>query len=67
MSDVSITVRDNGPLIVKGGAVITDSEGNSYEVKETIYLCRCGQSENKPFCDARHKVAGFESTPRATA
>lgn len=66
MPEVSITILDNGPLIVKGGVTMTDSEGNTYEVKETIYLCRCGQSENKPFCDARHKTAGFESTPRAT-
>ena len=67
MSEVSINVLDNGPLIVKGGVTITDSEGKTYEVKETIYLCRCGLSDNKPFCDARHKDAGFASTPRATA
>ncbi len=65
MADIIIEIRDNGPLLVKGGAALTDASGNSYETKETLFLCRCGQSDNKPFCDGTHKRRGFESTPRA--
>ena len=64
MSEVVISVRDNGPLMVKGGAIVEDGEGKRWEVKETTFLCRCGQSANKPFCDAAHKGCGFESAPR---
>jgi CDGSH-type Zn-finger protein len=32
---------------------------------ENIVLCRCGQSENKPFCDGTHRLTGFEATGRA--
>ncbi len=35
-----------------------------YKIKETAFLCRCGQSAKKPFCDAAHKAYGFESAPR---
>jgi CDGSH-type Zn-finger protein len=62
-----IKVRDDGPYKVTGPVVLTDAEGNRFEVPEgnAIALCRCGQSETKPFCDASHKTAGFTSCPRA--
>ncbi len=65
MADISITVRDNGPYLIRGGAVVTDAEGKAYEVQDVVALCRCGLSNKKPFCDATHKVQGFESAPRA--
>lgn len=65
MSDIVIRIRDNGPLLVRGGATVTDSEGNTYESKDTIALCRCGHSAMKPFCDASHKAQDFQSAPRA--
>ena len=64
MDSPTINVRDNGPLKVVGNVKVLDAEGNEFETKETFYLCRCGRSENKPFCDGSHKQ-GFESTPRA--
>lgn len=64
MSEVVITVRDNGPLRVTGPVVLEDAEGNRFETKEQFFLCRCGMSKNKPFCDGSHKQ-GFESAPRA--
>jgi CDGSH-type Zn-finger protein len=65
---VEITVRDDGPYKVTGPIRLVDAEGNEYvlEGDRPIALCRCGQSQNKPFCDATHKASGFESCPRAT-
>jgi CDGSH-type Zn-finger protein len=63
MSDVKIQARDNGPLLVQGAIQLQDGEGNTYETKEATYLCRCGLSMNKPFCDGAHK-GKFESQTR---
>jgi CDGSH-type Zn-finger protein len=61
-----ITARDNGPYLVKGPVVVTDAEGNEYRLeRETIALCRCGGSMNKPFCDGTHSKVGFRAAERA--
>ena len=62
-----ITVRDNGPLLVKGEVTLKDAQGNTYnlEGKDTFALCRCGTSGNKPYCDGSHKE-GFESKCEAS-
>lgn len=44
----------HGPIWVKGGIPIEDENGKLYPVRNRVTLCRCGKSENKPFCDARH-------------
>lgn len=50
-----IEVIENGPLKITGKINLTDSKrGVNTEVKE-IYLCRCGRSANKPYCDGTHK------------
>jgi CDGSH-type Zn-finger protein len=66
---VEIKVRDDGPYKVTGPVRLIDVEGNEipYDVERPIVLCRCGQSRTKPFCDASHKAAGFESCVRAAA
>ena len=58
-----ITVNNNGPLRVEGEFTVTDPEGNSFTFpgRSMISLCRCGHSENKPFCDGAHKRQGFQS------
>lgn len=61
----TITVRDDGSLRVSGPVTLLDAEGNAFETRKTFSLCRCGQSENKPFCDGAHRRVGFESAPRA--
>lgn len=43
-----------GPLWVRGGIEIEAEDGTIYEVRNRVTLCRCGKSENKPFCDAMH-------------
>lgn len=64
MAEGNIKVMDNGPLYVTGSVELVDAEGNRFETKEQFALCRCGKSDNKPFCDGSHKQ-GFESEPRA--
>lgn len=61
MSDVRITVRKNGPYHVQGRVVLVDYEGNEipYEGEE-LWLCRCGGSARKPFCDGTHRRIGFQ-------
>lgn len=66
MAEVTITPNDNGPLLVKGPVRLVDVEGNEFETKqETIALCRCGQSGNKPFCDGTHRKVNFQAVTRA--
>lgn len=66
MADVTITPLDNGPYLVKGPVKIVDTNGDVYEIKkETVALCRCGGSVNKPFCDGTHSKVGFAAANRA--
>jgi len=46
-------------IFVKGPIVIESADGTEYEVRNRITLCRCGESSNKPFCDATHINANF--------
>jgi CDGSH-type Zn-finger protein len=43
-----------GPIWVRGGIPIESVNGTIYEIRNTITLCRCGKSSNKPFCDGSH-------------
>ena len=68
MADVTIQVRDNGPLLVEGSIAIQDADGGSFAVnpdKPAVALCRCGHSGNKPFCDGAHRAADFQASDRA--
>lgn len=68
MSEVKVSVRDNGPFIIEGPVKVTDGEGNEFAIdasKPAIALCRCGESANRPFCDGAHNKCGFESKERA--
>jgi len=49
----------SGPLWVRGNIPIESSDGTVYEVRNRVTLCRCGKSENKPFCDANHVSIEF--------
>jgi len=61
MDDVLVKAIKNGPLEVSGQVQITDSAGAVRPSDESpIYLCRCGHSANKPFCDGSHKRVGFQ-------
>ena len=67
MTDAAITPTDNGPYIVEGTVRIVDADGTEYEVggQTTIFLCRCGGSGTKPFCDGTHETLHFQAANRA--
>jgi len=44
----------SGPIWVRGGVPVVSAEGETYEVRNRVTLCRCGKSANKPFCDGSH-------------
>jgi CDGSH-type Zn-finger protein len=54
-----IGVVKDGPYWVRGGIAVQSADGSTYEVRNRMTLCRCGGSENKPFCDGTHWENGF--------
>jgi CDGSH-type Zn-finger protein len=79
--ELKITVSLNGPYLVTGGIPLSrqvihvDGDGNSREWRRTFRsetsseyaLCRCGNSNNKPFCDESHVRVGFDGSEAPTA
>jgi CDGSH-type Zn-finger protein len=67
MAATKITIANNGSIRVEGEFVILDPEGNAFDLagRTAISLCRCGHSQNKPFCDGSHKRIGFRDEVRA--
>ena len=68
MADFIIEIRENGPYRVSGPIAITDQDGKNYTIPEGqwVSMCRCGHSQNKPFCDGGHRDAGFEAESKAS-
>ena len=58
---IKIDVLKDGPLIVDNLPKLNNSEGNEVPVDEKIALCRCGKSQNKPFCDGAHRAYNEEN------
>jgi len=66
MADVEVTATENGPYKITGSIELVDHDGNPIPVPgKTIFLCRCGGSTNKPFCDGTHSKIGFEGAMSA--
>jgi len=63
---VTITIKENGPLLVDGDFTLVDSAGNEVP-KLKKALCRCGGSTTKPFCDGTHSKIGFQGAAAAVA
>ncbi len=59
IGSAQVRVTSSGPLEVSGQIEIVDDDGTVIEVTEKAWLCRCGHSTNKPFCDGSHSKAGF--------
>lgn len=58
----NIKVRANGPLLCTGDVEVYDASGTLLKKSDDLVLCRCGHSQNKPFCDGSHRTAGFEDS-----
>lgn len=69
MSDVKITVSNNGSLKIEGNVTLVDADGNALPTREgkPFYLCRCGESKNKPFCDGTHNRIEFDGALASTS
>jgi uncharacterized Fe-S cluster protein YjdI len=59
-TEVSIEAQPNGPLFVRGPVSVTDHEDRPITEEPRMALCRCGASENKPFCDNTHKKINWQ-------
>ena len=58
---LNIKPISDGPLLVKGNTTISSSSGRTAWQGKQVALCRCGASENKPFCDGKHASIGFKT------
>ncbi len=56
---VDLVPQENGPLLAAGNLEIVTGTGRTINRVRKAFLCRCGQSQNKPYCDGSHKAAGF--------
>lgn len=54
-----IVLEADGPLEIRGDLVVVDAEGNEVRRAQKLFLCRCGHSRNKPYCDGSHTRHGF--------
>ena len=59
-NQMKIEVMDKGPYVVKGKNTIVNKDGSVAESENDTYLCRCGQSNNKPNCDGTHRNVDFD-------
>jgi CDGSH-type Zn-finger protein len=75
MATTKITVNSNGSLRVEGDFEVVDKNGNKYDLggRQIVSFCRCGRSNNKPFCDGSHKghfeheAVAFDLPPKKEA
>lgn len=69
---VDIVTTKDGPYLVTGDLSqleLRDGDGNLYDLqnKGRVFLCRCGASTTKPFCDGHHSKIGFQAAEAAVA
>lgn len=58
---LTVKVARNGPLLLSGPVCVRSAGGRDAFYGQKIALCRCGASENKPFCDGKHNKIGFDA------
>jgi len=66
MAEATITPGDDGPYHVQGDFVLIDGSGNRLEITDEAWLCRCGRSDDKPFCSGAHNNCGFVDSSRVS-
>ena len=49
-----VTIGSSGGLWIRGGIALRRETGKTYEIRNRVVVCRCGQSANKPYCDGTH-------------
>jgi CDGSH-type Zn-finger protein/ferredoxin len=57
--DAEITPTTDGPLHAQRIRALKNDRGETIHAGESIFLCRCGASKNKPYCDGSHNAVGF--------
>jgi uncharacterized Fe-S cluster protein YjdI len=60
LPEVRVELLENGPLLIHGNVMILDKDGNAEVKMDKNAFCRCGHSNNKPFCDGSHVKIGFK-------
>lgn len=57
----TVKVNPNGSISIEGDFILVDGNDQQYNLggRTKVFLCRCGESSNKPFCDGTHKTCGF--------
>ena len=58
--ETKVEVLENGPLLVYGTIKVTHKDRNEEIKNKTTAFCRCGASNNKPFCDGTHVKEAFK-------
>ena len=64
MADVKITVQKNGSYKVEGDVELIFNDA-PVATKSPMFLCRCGASSKKPFCDGTHSKIGFDAAAQS--
>lgn len=59
-TDTRVEAIENGPLLIYGTLQITNSDGSKETKNKTTAFCRCGASQNKPYCDGAHVENNFK-------
>jgi CDGSH-type Zn-finger protein/uncharacterized Fe-S cluster protein YjdI len=58
---VEVAPKLNGPLRVMGNLEVVSGTGRTVNRATRMFLCRCGNSQNKPYCDGSHERVGFQA------
>jgi len=61
LEEATIQVLEDGPYIITGHAMLIDTQGNHIENKGQTALCRCGKSDNRPYCTGKCQEKHFKN------
>lgn len=58
---ILVDVQPDGPLLVRGELIVKDAAGHKEKKSKVTAFCRCGHSQNKPYCDGSHAREGWRA------